>query len=291
MAVPRCDVFHISNQLRRIPAGPRLSATIHDLTPWILPECHPVARVPSEKAFADRVLTRAAGVIAVSENTRRDAIRILGLPPEKIHVIHLGVSDEYFSVPAQAIRSATESCQLHRPYFLSVGAIEPRKNLDVLLTAWESLPSSFRDEYELVIAGMPGWRAEATMQRIRDCSQRGGIRFLGYVPERFLPGLTAGAAALVYPSLYEGFGLPVAQAMAAGCPVITSNVSSLPEVTGGAAVLIDPHSVSELRAAIEKVGDSSELRARLRADGRVQAAKFTWEAAADASLRYFSEIA
>jgi glycosyltransferase involved in cell wall biosynthesis len=288
---PRCDIFHVSNLLHRFPEMPRLSATLHDLTPWILPDCHTPAMVAGDKAFAKRILARAAGVIAVSEHTKNDAIRILNLPAEKIHVIYPGVSARYFGVSQQASESAAAALKLRKPYFLVVGTIEPRKNTDTLLTAWDSLHASFRERYELVIAGMPGWRSDMTLRRLQEAHQTGRIRYAGYVNEALLPGLTAGAAALIYPSLYEGFGLPVAQAMAAGCPVITSNVSSLPEITGGGALLIDPRSPSELAAAILRIGDTPELRANLRAAGIERAARFTWETAAAASLQYFSAIA
>ena len=163
-------------------------------------------------------------------------------------------------MPVESINRVAKAFSLHKPYFLFVGSIEPRKNVDTLLSAWESLPVSFRDEHELVVAGLPGWRSDTTTKRLMQAnSEKQGIRYLGYVPEPDLPALTAGAAAFVYPSLYEGFGIPVAQAMAAGCPVITSNVSSLPEITGGAAILIDPRSVAELSAAILRVGESSDL--------------------------------
>ena len=291
MLAPKSDIFHISNLLHKYPAASRLSATLHDLTPWILPDCHTPAMVAADKAFASRILRRAAGVIAVSEHSKSDAVRILNLDPEKIEVIYPGVSDRYSTVPKQAAAAAAAALNLRKPYFLSLGTIEPRKNLDTLLTAWESLPASFRDGYELVIAGMPGWRSGATLRRIQEASRDGRIRYAGYVAEALLPGLTAGAEALVYPSLYEGFGLPVAQAMAAGCPVIASNVSSLPEITGGDALLADPLSVSELAAAIQKMGDSPDLRVRLRAAGIERAARFTWNSAAAASLRYFAKIA
>lgn len=291
IAAGRCEVFHISNLLRKAPSGVRLSATLHDLTPWILPECHTARMIAADKMFASRVLARAAGVIAVSENTKRDAVRILHLDPERIHVIYPGVSERYFGATEQAAQAAAALFELRKPYFLSVGTIEPRKNLDTLLTAWDSLTASFRQRYDLVIAGMPGWRSDATVARIREASHAGQIRYLGYVPEAAMPGLTANAVALVYPSLYEGFGLPVAQAMAAGCPVITSAISSLPEITGGAALLVDPHCAPELTAAILNMGDSDALRGKLRAEGLVQAARFTWEAAADMSLRYFAKIA
>ena len=136
---------------------------------------------------------------------------------------------------------------LQRPFVLFVGTIEPRKNVDLLLDAWESLPVALRTQYELVVAGPVGWAAETTVARLR------AVRYLGYVPEPDLAPLTAAAEAFVYPSLYEGFGFPVAQAMAAGVAVITSNVSSLPEVAGNAALLVDPRSQSELRAALVRL--------------------------------------
>ena len=291
MAIPRCDVFHMSNLLRVPPGRPKLSATLHDLSPWILPECHTPVMVAADKIFADRVVKRAAGIIAVSENTKRDAVRILGLAPEKIRVIHLGVPPQYFSVSSAAIERVTASYKLRLPYFLFVGTIEPRKNVDTLLNAWEALPASFREEHDLVVIGMPGWRSDATVNRLREAHRDGGIRYLGYVPEADLPALTAGAHAFIYPSLYEGFGIPVAQAMAAGCPVITSNVSSLPEITAGAALLIDPLSLNEMTAAISRMAGDADLRARLRNAGVAQASKLTWDAAAAASLAFFTEIA
>jgi glycosyltransferase involved in cell wall biosynthesis len=292
LVAPRCDIFHAASLLRNLPRRHRLTATVHDLTPWILPECHMAATVAAEEAFAERVLKRADGLIADSENTRQDAIRMLGIVPEKIRVVHLGVPPSYNHVPVESVTRVARAFCLHKPYFLSVGTIEPRKNIDNLLDAWQSLPALFRRETELIVVGMPGWRSETTMRRlIQANSEDRGVRYLGYVPERDLPALTAGAVAFVYPSLYEGFGFPVAQAMAVGCPVITSNVSSLPEVTGGAAILIDPRSVADLTAAILRVGESPDLRSQLRAQGIERARQFTWERAASESLRYFSEIA
>ena len=289
---PQCDIFHVSNLLRNFPKRPRLTATIHDLTPWILPDCHTPANIAADKTFAERVLTRADGLIAVSEHTKQDAIRLLGIPPGKIRVIHHGVPPAYTAVPLEQINRVVQAHSLHKPYLLSVGTIEPRKNIDTLLSAWQTLPAPFRREYDLVIAGMPGWRSDTTTKRlIQANTEDHGIRYLGYIPEPDLPALTAGAAAFVYPSLYEGFGIPVAQALAAGCPVITSNVSSLPEITGGAAILIDPRSVAELSAAILRVGESAGLRSQLKTLGIDQAKRFTWQNAAAESLRFFSELA
>jgi len=283
VAVPECDVFHISNLLRYPPRGPKLSTTVHDLTSWIVPELQKSANIKADQALASRILKTTDGVIAVSENTRQDAIRLLRIRPDKIRVVHPGVPEAYFfAVPVPRAK----------PYFLSVGTIEPRKNIDSLLTAWASLPVSFRDEHNLLIAGMEGWDSAATMSRILQMTKEDvSVEYLGYVAETDMPSLVAGAFALVYPSLYEGFGIPVAQAMAARCPVITSNVSSLPEVAGNAAILIDPRSISEIASAMTRVAGSPDLREDLRLRGRERAARhFTWARAACESLRYFDDL-
>ena len=198
-----------------------------------------------------------------------------------------------FRLAKQDAANARKSLRPGRtlPYFLFVGTIEPRKNIDTLLTAWMQLPSSFRCENSLAIVGMPGWKSAATLRRLAQLTRdRSGIRHLGYVPEAFLPGLTAGAQALIYPSFYEGFGLPVAQAMAAGCPVIASNIASLPEITRGAALLIDARSSGEIVSAIQRLHESPEVGENLRSAGRERARLFTWERAAKQSFEYFSDL-
>jgi glycosyltransferase involved in cell wall biosynthesis len=266
------DVFHASNQVRRAPRGVRLTATIHDLTCWLMPELHTEANVRADRTFAEKILRRADGLIAVSENTRQDAIKLLGIAPEKIETIHSGVAEEYFNARPR---------QRPRPYVLYVGTIEPRKNLDVLLDAWKLVHADF----ELVIAGPQGWGSEQTLARIRQ-----EATYLGYVPEADLPGLVAGAAVFVYPSLYEGFGFPVVQAMAAGVPVITSNTSCLPEIAGDAAVLVDPRSPSEIASALTRLLDSEPTRAQFGARGRERAGMFRWETCAARTLDFFHRI-
>jgi len=267
------DVFHASNQVRRAPRGVKLTATIHDLTCWLMPELHTEANVRADRNFAEKILRRADGLIAVSENTRQDAIRLLGIAPEKIETIYSGVAEEYFD--ARPVKRA-------RPYVLYVGTIEPRKNLNVLLDAWKLL----RTDFELVIAGSEGWGSEGTLARIRN-----EATYLGYVPEADLPGLVAGATVFVYPSLYEGFGFPVVQAMAAGVPVVTSNTSCLPEIAGDAAILVDPRSTSEIADGLERLLGSESLRAQFAARGRERAGMFRWETCAARSLAFFRRIA
>lgn len=275
------DLFHCTNQVRTPPRRVLFTATLHDLTCWKMPEMHSEANVRADREFAGRVLKRAAGVIAVSEATRRDAIEILGLMPERIRTIHNGVAESYFEARMPPPRL--------KPYALFVGTIEPRKNVDRLLDAWELLPSSVRDEFDLLLAGGEGWRCRDTVERLRN--KREGVHWLGYYPEALLPELIRGAALLVYPSLYEGFGLPVAQAMACGTACVTSNCSSLPEIAGDAALLVNPQSVEEIRDAILRLLEDPEERARLGAAGRERALRmFRWERAARESLQFFHEI-
>jgi alpha-1,3-rhamnosyl/mannosyltransferase len=260
------NIFHGSNQVRLAPRKARLTATVHDLTCFLMPELHTAGN-----------LKRADGLIAVSENTRQDAIRILDIPPERITTIYSGVAEEYFTAPPT---------KRPRPYVLSVGTIEPRKNLDTLLDAWKLVRPELRAEYDLVVAGPPGWGTEKTLARI----QKEAV-YLGYVPEEQMPGLFAGAVAFVYPSLYEGFGFPVVQAMASGVPVVTSNTSCLPEVAGGGALCVDPKSPREIATALERLLESEELREHTGRIGLKRAQRYRWVICAAQSLEFFREIA
>lgn len=271
---PKIDVFHASNMVRNPPGKAKLTATIHDLTSRLMPELHTPANIQADEGFAERVLKRANGLIAVSENTRQDAVRLLGLDAARIQVIHSGVPEVYFGAQARPSE---------RPYVLFLGTIEPRKNIDTLLDAWQGM--RLRNDFDLVIAGASGWSAGKTLARL--ASRPPGVRYLGYVPEDELPGLTAGATAFVYPSLYEGFGFPVAQAMAAAVPVITSNTSCLPEVAGEGALLVDPCSAAEIQAALEKLLGSPSLQQQLRTAGLARAQEYRWEVCARKSLEFF----
>jgi len=259
------------------------------MTCCLLPETHSPANVRALRRFWGRVARRAEGLIAISENTREDAVRILDLPRERIQVIYPGVADRFFHVEAEQAWEVRPRYLLERPYVLYVGTIEPRKNIDTLLDAWALLKPSLRGEFELVLAGPMGWAAPATARRVRAGTP--GVRYLGYVPEDDLPAVTAGAVLFAYPSLYEGFGLPLAQAMAAGVAVIASNVSSMPEVVGDGGILVDPHSPYELAGAIERLLLSPERRAELGGEGARRArCRFTWDRCARASLEFFERV-
>jgi alpha-1,3-rhamnosyl/mannosyltransferase len=279
--VPRADVLHGSPQLRIAPRTRILTSHIHDLTCWLMPEFHTAANVKAARQMAENVWRRADGLIAVSDSAKEDAVRLLGLNPDRIEVIYHGVPEVYFA--AKPVRAP-------KPYVLNVGTIEPRKNIDRLLDAWQSLPPDVLDAFDLVIAGPAGWKSEATLGRLRSAPR--SVRYLGYVDEAELASLTAGATVHAYPSLYEGFGFPLAQAMACGMPSITSNVSSMPEIAAGSALLIDPQSVEELRDALLKLHTSESLRQELGSIGKTHAQQhYRWDGAAHQSWAFFERVA
>jgi glycosyltransferase involved in cell wall biosynthesis len=282
----RIDIFHSSNQIRNPPRNALLTTTIHDMTAWSHPEMHTSGTIAADQRFAEHIILKARGIITPSESTRRDAIERLRLNPDRVRAINHGISEAYFAPPLPEL--ARVRYQLKKPYILFVSTIEPRKNLSRLLDAYRGLSNSLRGEYDLVVAGPAGWESGATMARLRASGP--SVRYLGYVPETLLPSLTGGATVFAYPSLYEGFGFPVAQAMAAGVPVVTSNLSSLPEIAGEAAVFVDPLSTIELRDALDRLLLSESLRGRLVSLGSEQAARYRWDRAARETWQFFESL-
>lgn len=286
---PASDIFHASHHVQHPPRKARLTSTIYDMTCWLMPEMHAPANVKASGRIAAAVFRPASGLIAISECTRNDAVRLLGLPPERIEVIYPGIAPAFFEVDKVPAGETARRYGLLKPYALYVGSIEPRKNLGTLLDAWLDLPRDVRQEFDLTVAGPFGWGDRSVFHRLR--AGIPGVRYLGYVPEADLPGLTAAATIFAYVSLYEGFGLPVGQAIAAGVPVITSNVSSLPEVVGDAGLLADPRSPGEIRMAIERLLLSPSLRSDLAQRGRARARGFTWTECARKSWKFFERVA
>lgn len=285
LLLSRADLFHCSQHTVSSPRHTKVTATLFDLSCWITPQHHRPDNIAATRRYGETILKAADGLIAISENTRRDAMEILEIPGERIRVIYPGVPEAYFEVGPEAAERARAKFGLSAPYLLFVGCIEPRKNVGAILEAYGRLPQPVRQEVRLVLAGMFGWDCEE-VQRVLS-RQNGTVLHLGYVPEPDLPGLMQGSAAVLYPSFYEGFGLPVAQAMAVGAPVITSNRSCLPEVVGDAGLCIDPDSVDELSAAMQRILASPELAQTLIARGKVRAENFRWAASAERSMDFF----
>lgn len=269
-------VYHSPNYSLLPYAGPSV-VTVHDLSVVRHPEFHPRERVEFLGRELPRALRQAACVLTDTDFVRAELAELYGVPPSRSRTVYLGVDPGFGPRSAHEAQPVLERLGLgYRAYLLSVATVEPRKNLGRLVQAFGSLPRSTRRAFPLVLAGARGW-GDGTLQReIQPLLDSGEIVVLGFVNEPDLPALYGGATAFVYPSLYEGFGLPVLEAMACGTPVITSGTTSLPEVTGDAARIVDPLSVESIREAVMALLDDESGRLELAERGIGRAARFTW---------------
>jgi glycosyltransferase involved in cell wall biosynthesis len=257
--------------------------TIHDLIPIDRPEWFTANFSRWYQWLMPRLARRVRHLIAISEYTRQRASALLGVPEEKITVIPNGVGARFSPRSTQEIEDMRKTLGLPGPYLLCVGSLEPRKNIPRLLQAWGSVQGSVDRKVELVIGGACGNSRVFGQVNVQSIPPR--TRMTGYIPDHFLPALYSGALALVYPSLYEGFGLPPLEAMACGTPVVTSNSTSLPEVVARCAILVDPENVDSIAGGIEQVLSSSSLRDTLRQAGIARAHEYSWERCAASTLR------
>jgi glycosyltransferase involved in cell wall biosynthesis len=287
----RDHVFHGPNYF--IPQfAPRAVATIHDLSIFKYPETHPEDRLRQFEKELPLSLKRASHLITVSQATRLEVIDHFGWPANKVTAIPLGVSQRFAPHSRQLTVPTLSNFGLEfGAYSLCVSTIEPRKNIDGLLAAYREIPFELRRQYPLVLAGSKGWLSEKLHTLIYQYQAEGWLHYLGFVPDEDLPALYAGARMFVFPSVYEGFGLPVLEALASGVPVVTSNRSSLPEVAGGAALLIDPDDVDALRDGIHKALEDDPWRAKARALGLQVASAHTWERCTEQTLAVYRKVA
>jgi glycosyltransferase involved in cell wall biosynthesis len=250
--------------------------TIHDLTFLLSPELHTRSRTLVMPFFIKHAVRYAEALIFVSNATSLDSDRLIPSKRGNLRtVIPLGVDLAGFDMDEQSQEKALEKFSIARPFILFLGTIEPRKNILRLIQAFEQIAGQYPNLL-LVLAGKPGWDFDGVFDAIKASEYRKRIRHLGFVTESEKRALLVNCEVLVYPSLYEGFGLPVLEAMAAGAPVITSNVSSLPEVAGNAALLINPLSVEEIADAIRAVVNNNDKKDVLRTLGKRRAADFSW---------------
>lgn len=282
----RVDAFHVGEfQLPPAPRpdGPAYVATVHDLTTLTHPRHHTVLNRLVHRRRLAWIRRHARRVIAVSGSTARD-LSDAGVDRGRIDVVHEARGHD---VEPADLREVRDRYGIEGPYILTVGTLEPRKNHVRLIRAFEAL--DHRD-IELVLVGGDGWRSGAPKRAIRASRARARIRRLGAVPDADLAALYAGATVFAYPSLYEGFGLPVLEAMAAGTPVLTSDVSSLPEVAGDAALLVDPGSADAIRSGLDRLLHDPGLRDRLAERGRAREREFSWERTAQETLTVYRTI-
>lgn len=286
----KIDLLHSLHYTRPFNLPCASVVTFHDMTFLLFPELHTFAK----RLFfppAIRYSARAAdALIAVSESTRQDAIRLLHLNPARIHAIPLGVPDEFKPYPdSPALATIKQKYQLPDHFILYVGMLEPRKNIPLLLQAYKRVLDEGPAPI-LVLAGRMGWGVASIRQIIGELSLTEKTHFTGYITPEDLPFVYNLADLFVYPSLYEGFGLPPLEALACGTPVITSAVSSIPANMGEAAILVPPADELALSAAIAEVLNNEKLRQQLSTKGLLQAAKFKWETTARQTIEIYQQV-
>ncbi|GAB2880592.1 glycosyltransferase family 1 protein [Microvirgula curvata] len=269
-------LLHTPNYLGLDYPG-RTLITLHDLSYCHYPECHPPERVRWMNECLPSRIEQAVGLITDAESVRQEVIATYGVAPDKVTAIPLGVEPEFHPREAADLDPVLARYRLASGgYLLSVATLEPRKNLERLLDAHERLPVSLQSAWPLVLAGGRGWSNARLLERLQAAEASGRVRRLGYVAEDDLPALYAGARAFALPSLYEGFGLPLLEAMASGIPALASDRGSLPEVAGDGALLVDALDVTAMSVALERLLTDAPLRARLVAAARARAATYTW---------------
>lgn len=284
-----CDLYHEPSFLPFRFDGPTV-VTVHDLSPLRYPETHPIMRVREVMERLPQAVRAASAILVDSEFIKNELIQTLGVDPGRVTSTPLGVAAEYRPRTTVETAQALATYDLaYRGYIFAVGTLEPRKNLVQAINAYAGLPESVRKTTPLVVAGMRGWLSADLEARIRCFEERGEVRWLGYVPAETLPMLYSGARMLVYPSLYEGFGLPVLEAMASGIPVITSNRASLPEVAGDAGIMVDPDDVDGMRTCMLHLIEDKDEATRRSVLGIERARQFTWQACAEKTLAVYKK--
>jgi glycosyltransferase involved in cell wall biosynthesis len=274
----------------RIPRQTASVMVVHDLTRYLFPQFfsfNPVQKILDRLAYPAMV-KRYDHIVAVSDATRRDLMARFNLPGEKISVIYHGADNSFHPVENRSLlEEFRKTRRLNKTFLLFLGTLEPRKNIPNLLKAYAGIKD--RLPHDLILVGQKGWKWEPIFQAIEALHLKDRVRWIGYVEDKERVLFYQAAAALVYPSWYEGFGLPILEAMQSGCPVIASNLSAIPEVVGKAGLLVDPGSPEQLGQAILRLVEEPSLASQLSQLGLEQAKQFSWEKAARETLRVFEQ--
>lgn len=286
----RIDVYHGATFVTPFVKTCRQVVTIHDMTFHTMPKRHSFTKQLYFRQMIPGAIRRSDMVISVSESTKQDILRLVSTADEKVAVVHLGVEQRFRPVQStEQLATVREKYGIQRDFVLFVGLIEPRKNVAALVEAYHN--ACLSGCYDLVLAGSLGWEYSDLLKRVTDSPVRHRIHVPGYIPDADLPALYSAASVFVYPSFYEGFGLPVLEAMACGTPVITSAISSLPELVGDAGILVNPSDLPSLTTALRQLTENAALRQKMSERGLQRAKLFTWQATAAKTLEVYKRTA
>lgn len=262
--------------------------TVHDLSVLKYPETHPAERIRHYEMYFAGSIDRASHLITVSQTTRQEVIDYLGVPENRVTCVYNGVSDNFQTMSVETLQPILPRHELSPGgYSLCVSTLDPRKRIDRLIDAYALLPADLRHRFPLILVGPSGWLNEELNLKIAEATRAGWLKYLGFVPEEDLPYIFAGARLFIYPSIYEGFGLPVVESMASGVPVITSKFSCLPEVSQGAALLIDPDDIEHFSTTIQQGLTDDEWRSTAIMMGLSVAQKYRWERCVEDTLSVY----
>ena len=287
----KIDVYHGPNYVLPFLSRTGMVLTIYDMISFASSEWYkPISRFRVQRLMKLSA-KKANKIIAGSENTKQDIIKILKLPCDKIKVIYIGIDDIYRPIADKyKLDNIKNKYKIDSKFILHVGSLQARKNIPRLIEAYSKLPMELLAKYQLVIAGKRSWKVEEILAKVKQLGLNDKVVFTGFVDDNDLPLLMNAANLLVFPSLYEGFGIPPLEAMACGTPVVASNTSSIPEVVGDAALLFDPYNIKEMTKAINRALTDVKLRNKLRKRGFERIKQFSWEKAARETLQVYKEV-
>ncbi len=288
----KINLFHATDhhipKLKGIP----VLATIMDAIPLSNPEWGNQQLRQFKNALWKKSVEWADHVVTISDYSKQEIMTHFQVPEDKISVVYLGVDPKYGQrLDAVRLKTCLNKHNLQRPFFLCVGTLQPRKNIGRVLEAFKQLPANIQSEFDLVIVGRNGWGVEGLVNELQNQGPASHVKWLGAVSEEDKLCLLQAATSLVFPSLSEGFGLPLLEAFAAGTPVISSNTTSLAEIAGGSALSIDPEQTESVSHAMQTLAESTQLQSELVVLGRQRAAAFTWQTCADQTAAIYKQMA
>lgn len=284
----KIDLLHSPHYTMPYFSSAKSVVTFHDMTYFILPRMHTFLKRWLFKIYIKISARKADTILAVSNSTAEDLIRILKIKDINVFVTPMGI-DEGFLNLVELDKNILEAYGINSDYFLYVGTIEPRKNIIRLLKAYSELSYEIRNKYKLVICGQKGWMYKEVFKFIKSNHLEDNVKFTGFVKDEYLPHIYKGAKLFLYVSLYEGFGIPIIEAMASGVPCITSNLSSMKEVAGEACIKVDPYNENEIKNAIIQLLNNNELYEILKRKGLERAQQYTWLECARRTLEAYKK--